>query len=269
MSRTFIVIAHARTGSTFICQQLGDLADARVYFELFHNDLEQTRRFLGENADPVWDRFQPLAAGNLRDYLADHPLDLLNFLSERTYPDEQIFKLFPNHLNPDNVRAVLEHSSGVLMLHRNLLHSFLSHEIAMQTQKWVNDNTSDHKVAFDTKRFTGYIRFITGFYARVETILNQAGIAHTDILYEDVLTHPERIETKLALALAGVGATLRTQRPDTAKLRRQDSRPLASEKVSNPDELLDFLARLGLGSANDGTIGLRTARFGEALAQLS
>lgn len=266
MSRTFILIAHARTGSTFICQKLGDLAEADVYFELFHNDLEQTRRFLGDNADAVWEKFEPLAGGNLRGYLAAHPLELLDFLDQRITQRDRIFKLFPNHLNSDNVQAVLEQSAGVMMLHRNLLHSFLSHEIAMQTQKWVNDNTSDQKVTFDPKRFAGYIRFITAFYNRVGMILEAKNIPHTDILYEDVITRPDLFEDTLAAALTEVGATLASTRTEGATLRRQDNRPLASAKVSNPDEMLGFLKALGLETANDGGTALHTSQFRNALS---
>ena len=163
----------------------------------------------------------------------------------------------------------MEQSAGVLILHRNLLHSFLSHEIAMQAQKWVNEDTSDQKVLFEPRRFTGYIRFVTGFYDRIETLLRDRRIPRTDILYEDILKHPEDIENRLSAALSRVGAELRSEPGKTAKLRRQDRRPMASDKVRNPDEMLSFLRGIGLETANDGTVAVLTSRFGEALRHAS
>jgi LPS sulfotransferase NodH len=265
MNRKFIVIAHARSGSTFVCQKIADLAQASVYFELFHNDIEQIRRFVEPDDEAVWAHFQPLSGGDLRGYFTRNPRALLDFLQARRNGRDQFFKLFPGQLKGTALNATFDGAAGVLILHRNLLHSFLSHEIALQTQQWVNADTSDKRIIFDPQKFSGYIRYIFGHYQKAEALLQERGVASADVHYEDLLIDPAAFEHSLASALQKIGAEPRAETPDTPKLRRQDARPMAADKVRNPDEMLHFLSEIGLENANDGTQRFKISEFSAAV----
>ena len=268
MNRIFPVIAHARSGSTLLCRQLEAVADGRVYMEIFHQNPDVIRNHLHDSADRLFARFAPLEGSALRERLAARPLDMLAALSDLDDGRDLFFKVFPGHLQAPQMREVLEHSAGVIVLHRNLLHSFISSRIARQIRKWTTVDTSGRKITFDPEDFIGHLRQVTGFYARVEADLRKADTPSSNVFYE-TLADPANGESTLRDALSGLPVALRVaatgaNRPD---LKRQDSRPRASDKVDNPGELLDFLESLGIAAADDGSIPLQVGVFREALAR--
>lgn len=267
MSRIFTVIAHARSGSTLLCRKLDERADGRVYLELFHRNLKTIFNHLTDSGAAVRDRFAPLDGPELRDHLASHPMDLLHLLSKLNGGRDIYFKVFPGHLARPQLREVLANSAGVILLHRNLLHSFLSNEIAQARRSWDNGDTSEEVVEFDPKRFAGNVRTVLSFYDEVEDLLAETGTPRTDILYETI-ADPDRADAAVTKALEAVGVTSAKQPPPKGKLNRQDTRRLASDKVSNPDEMLAMLDAIGLAEANDGDTPVGKPAFAAALRAL-
>ncbi|MCB1342350.1 MAG: hypothetical protein KDK24_15040 [Pseudooceanicola sp.] len=267
MSRIFTVIAHARSGSTLLCRKLDERAEGRVYLELFHRNLKTIFNHLADSGAAVRDRFAPLDGAELRDHLAAHPMALLHLLSELNGGRDIYFKVFPGHLARPQLQEVLANSAGAILLHRNLLHSFLSNEIAQARQKWTNDDTSKDTVAFDPKRFAGNVRTVLNFYDEMEELLTETGTPRTDILYETI-ADPDRADAAVTAALEALGVTSAKQPPPKGRLNRQDSRRLASDKVSNPDEMLALLDAIGLTRANDGDTPVAKPVFAAALKAL-
>lgn len=273
MSRTFTIIAHARSGSTLLCRKLALLSDGQVYLEIFHQNIRTIQNHLQDSAAAAFAHFQPLEGAALRDHLASHPIELLAFLSDQTPDTDQFFKLFPGHLKPPALRAVIGHSAGVILLQRNLLHSFISSRIARRIQKWTTVDTSAHKITFDADDFLTHLTQVTGFYTRARAIAARRGVPCADVSYE-LLADPDTGAAQLRAALGPLDITLRPEdrardrardQPDERRLRRQDNRPLATDKVDNPDDLRRFLDRLGLAAANDGRAALPVADFRAAL----
>jgi LPS sulfotransferase NodH len=265
MSRKFTIIAHARSGSTLLCRKLAELTEGRVFLEIFHHNLKAVRNHLGEDADTVCTHFLPLQDDALRDHLATHPLKLLDYLASLHPEKDLFFKIFPGHLQPPALNKVLGQSDGVIFLQRNLLHSFISSRIARRIQKWTTVDTSDQRITFEAQDFLQHLRQTTGFYTRAQNIAAKHGTPCVEITYEALARatsgDPELRAVLDTLSIPHGGGDA----PSDTKLRRQDSRPLASDKVDNPAEMLHFLEGLGLEQANDGLVSLALGDFTNAL----
>lgn len=136
VTKYFVVIAHARSGSTLLCRKLEQFAQAAVYLEIFHPRLEVIKRHLGEHAETICDRTPGTTDVEKRAFLATHPGEFIETLAAESPTPTLVFKIFPGHLKPPHLRQVIMNSAGVIMLHRNLLHSHISNKIAKEKKKW-------------------------------------------------------------------------------------------------------------------------------------
>lgn len=253
MKRKFIIIAHARSGSTLLCQKLDAVTDARVYLEIFHQNMQVIEHHLGSSKHEVLHRYRPLEGQELRQKLTEEPLSLLDYLAELN-PDQDIFcKIFPDHLKVEKLRQVIGESSGIISLQRNLLHSHLSNQIAQATNRWTNVDTSQHLVEFVPKDFIRHINHVAGFYEHAEACARKAGIPFIELAYETVASEGHSQPT-LQKVLDKLGISKQYTADPESPLKRQDKRKLASDKVSNPEMLLQALQELRLAEINDGQI---------------
>lgn len=251
MNRKFVVIAHARSGSTLLCQKLDTLTNARVYLEIFHQNMPVIEHHLGDSKAQVLEHYSPLEGQVLRQKLTAEPLNLLKYLTELN-PDKDLFyKIFPDHLKVPELQQVISESSGCISLQRNLLHSHLSNQIAQNTNHWANVDTSQHLVEFNPQDFIRHIRHVSAFYNHAESCAQQEGIPFIELAYEKVADE-SIVQPSLCQILEEFGVLTQDIPPPEVGLQRQDKRKLATDKVSNPELLLEVLHKLGLDEANNG-----------------
>ena len=267
MAQFYIVLAHARSGSTLLCEKLASLTSEHVYLEIFHHNIDVIKQHLKEDANAVLNRISEDHDQALRDRIAENPLQLLDAVSAVKGDSKSIFfKVFPGHLGPERLAQVLGQCSGTLILFRNLLHSFLSNQIATRNNKWANFDTSESLTRFDPEAFLVHVKSVSAFYKHAEGLVRATALSHAHIHYEE-LAKPGETDRVLTSALNRINVPV--IRNDAAPgIMRQDKRSLATDKVSNPDELLDYLRSLGLEEANDASTPLRPEQFMATLSSV-
>ena len=252
-NRFFVVVAHARSGSTLVCKTISDQFDGRVFLEIFHQELDVILDHLFELADPAVQHFEHIPRDQLREYLARNPTQLKNFLLEHAEGEDTFCKVFPGHLQLDALSDLLAETSGVVILHRNPLHSFISNQIASGTNKWRTVDTSGEKVSFSPSEFERYIRQMASFYESVGSILERHGTPRVDINYELFFSSNRVKQFVEQLAPLKLNSSI-GDGSFGEDLVRQDRRISASSKVSNPEELLNWLEEKKLIHVDDGTV---------------
>jgi LPS sulfotransferase NodH len=261
MNKYYVIIAHARSGSTLLCRKLEQYCQAKVHMEIFHQNLGVIRRYLGDQADAVLGKFPGDTDAEIRDYIATHPMELLDSVSASDEGGTFIIKVFPGHLKPEYLKQVIEGSSGVILLHRNLLHSYISNVIAREKKVWGGKDTSQDFVHFDSEEMLREVKPILNFYRMANTMLEAVpDIPRAEIIYEDLCV-PEQIEEKIREVMDICGILTRSGTEMGKNVSRQDRRTLATDKVDNPEELLAFLEDAGLSHANDGMTAVGKAEF--------
>jgi len=263
--RKFMIAAHPRSGSTLLCRALSDVVAGRVYLELFHFAPEVQARHLEDNLDATIDHFRPLEGEALREHLAEQPNELLDFLSSENQGADILFKLFPGHIGMAALHAMMSNLDGVLMLHRNLLHSFLSNKIARASQAWAGVDTSDQRVSFDETEFVEHVDYVISFYSSIISAAEEAGVPVKHLRYEDIVFSRDRsAQLQDVIKSLGLGQSAEPGHGEV-DLLKQDQRQLASDKVTNPDKLLACLAKLGLQDADNGDHAISFNEFQLAL----
>lgn len=264
MTRFFPIIAHARSGSTLLCNEVKKHASGAVLLEIFHQLPDVIERHLGRFSSDV---FATLGVDKttVRDYVVNNQLEYLEAIQGVTGRDEIIFKIFPFHLPRERIRPVLANAAGVIILRRNLLHSYISNKIASSSGRYVRSSTSKAKVAFDPGDFSTYVRSMYGFRRRAVAYLEARGdgVRHRMVDYES-LVDPQMRERAVAEGLAYVGAGVGATEP-ARPMVKQDSRRLASDKVENPQEMTEVLDYLGLAGADDGAFSPSEDDYRQAL----
>jgi len=242
------------------------MTDARVYLEIFHYHLTTIRDALGRDANLILEK-SDTPEDQQRSALALRPSIYLSRIKTLNRDRNFFFKVFDGHLPPASLETVIAQSRGVLVLSRNLVHSFISNEIATKKQTWGGLDTTGEFVEFDEKRFIQYCRKIIEFQSTAQKIALKQSVPIAKCTYEEISDPQEGQERVLAMAdVLGIA-----RKPDVQLEKipnRQDTRKLATAKVSNPSELLGCLQKLGIESANDGTQAIDLAKLLDALERI-
>lgn len=252
MKKPVLVVAHARSGSTYLSQLLGAFTAMRSYLELFHADPARMIAFLGEdwpivrhqlglNQDPAAVR---LAVANQPDLLVDCLASL--------HRDSTVsLKIFPPHLDSRQLALLIPRCQGLIVLRRNLLHTYISRNVALATGAWSGIDTSKYAIRFSPEHFERHAAWVAGFYAAADTVARAHGIPVTRIGYSTLCAavDPEPV-VRHALEAAGV-VDAGTFRQGHVSITRQDGRRSALDKVVNPDELRNYATAQGLSSLLD------------------
>jgi LPS sulfotransferase NodH len=252
MKKPLLVVAHSRSGSTYLCQLLAAFTRVRAYLEVFHADPERMVAFLGEDWPLVRERLglddDPAAA---RNAVCDQPDRLVGCLAA-IHPDATVsLKIFPPHLDARQLALLIPRCQGLVMLRRNLLHTYISRNIARATGAWSGIDTSKYAIRFTTEHFERHAARVARFYAAADSIARSHGIPVTWLDYSALCAAGD-LEPVVRHALEAAGVVdAGTFRLGQISITRQDERRSALDKVVNPDELKNYATARGLGSLLD------------------
>jgi hypothetical protein len=252
------VASYPRTGSSLLLHALNRYRITAL-LEIFHTNPAVARKHLA--ADTTLRSAPGFIDSYSRDTAIQSPSALLDAIAQiKKESSAIIFKVFPGHL-PENGLAEIITKSDTLLIHsRNRLHTYISDVIATRTGSWTRNSTSNQFIDFQQKSFKHYSRHIHNFLSSALglAIDNKTPIVFSS--YEALMeSSVEAAVGSLLRALLGSN-DLSTQTAGRLP-QRQDERLLASDKVSNPGELLAFLNEQDLIALNNGNVDVPFSRY--------
>lgn len=169
--------------------------------------------------------------------------------------DLAAFKIFPYHLNARQLATVIGQSEAVMLHNRNIVHAYISDEIATANGVYGGVDTTRQRAAFDLR---GFLAFMSGATEHLESARSEAAAQGIPILsfdHEQLSSVPD--PAKL------LAESLRMHLPDrsfevgdySSVPTRQDTRLSAIDKVTNPDFMREVLEIAGLTACLDSGCG--------------
>lgn len=247
MQPSIFIAGFPRSGSTFLCSLLRGFDGLRVYQEIFHFDIKVIEDHLFGDFPEIERRYAEAGAGDdIRSALVKNPSTYIAHLEAINPSKSLALKVFPDHLDEKALMSAMGAFDQVVLLRRNLLHSFISLEIAQRSGQWHGAQTKGQKIYFDARYFYRYVNRISTFWGQIKRIADQLKIPVVELDYEALvaLENPyDMIAEQLHLQSAP-GQTGQIT-------RKQDSRRLASDKIYNYSSFIGFLKRHRLDLFND------------------
>lgn len=222
----FTVFAEMRTGSNFLETNLNSFDGVTCHGEAFNP------HFIGY---PL----QEEILGVTQDERDENPMRLLELIKE---DDAGVsgFRYFHDH-DPRVLEHVLDDPTcAKIILTRNPLDSYVSWKIAQATGQWKLTHVQKRKDAradFDADEFAEQMEALQAFQVMLLNRLQTSGQTPFYLAYEDL----QSVEVMNGLA-QWLGVDDRLERL-TKSLKRQNPQAL-SEKVSNPEEMVEAVAQL-------------------------
>lgn len=245
--RTIVWIAIPRTGTNFLCSLVYHHPAIASYYEIFHPD--QFYAGYKTNVGGIIDyinrkyalNFSTAEDPQLIQWIHNNPAELIDTLLYFN-PERYIsFKLFPEHLDREAVKSTIIENRNIrkILVKRDLLTAYISHEIALQTYKWDNFDTSDIKISISVEKFTRWLNWAEAWYELFEEYDYLDERECSTINYEDIHAHQTNRD-KLAYIdrfLKNIGLEFQQYRlpsDDCIKImQKQDKRKNLIEKIIN------------------------------------
>lgn len=248
----FMIAAHARSGSTYLCQLIDNIVDINVYLEIFHFKLDIIKTHLDDHYDLVAKELDlPSNDKEARAKLVHSNKEYLQVL-KRLNPNKAIaFKVFPKHLPSHRLDEVIGGSKFIVVLRRNLLHSYISNTIANKLQNWGGVDTSQEKIYFSTCDFQKHVDVILEFYDSVSAFALKHNKKVMYLDHEKIVSLENPLELILPILDEGLNCKNKSNWTGIG-IKRQDKRESATDKVINVDEMLAFIANNKLSLLADG-----------------
>jgi LPS sulfotransferase NodH len=128
----------------------------------------------------------------------DDPMALIRFLQGIPSPKQSYFalKVFPEHLG-DSIEpfiAQIPRDAVVIVLwRRNLLEAYVSLQIALSTNHWMNvEVTAENAIQVDKTAFENYVASTTYFYHQIKTAFAKNNVTYTAFEYQTDLSEESR-----------------------------------------------------------------------------
>ena len=259
--RTIVWIAIPRTGTNFLCSLMYHHPAITSYYEIFHPD-----KFYGgyqTNVPGIIDYINKKYAFNfstdrdpqLIQWIHDHPAKLIDTLLYFNPENYISFKLFPAHLNREAIESTIIRNRTIrkVLVKRDLLAAYISHEIALKTNKWKDFDTSKAKISISVEKFIKWLNWAEAWYRLFEEH-NYIDKRECSIInYEDIHAHQTNID-KLSYIdrfLRNIGIEFpqeyRLPSNDYIKIMsKQDKRKNIAEKIINYQDFLQEIRDRGL-----------------------
>jgi LPS sulfotransferase NodH len=252
MCNQFFIAAHPRSGSTYLCRLLAQFEQIYVLLEIFHTNPDVIKQHLKGTFPKV---IQKLGLSEndefIRKEIITRNVQYTKILSDLNPHKTIVYKVFPGHLPQKHLKEQIENSKLVLLLKRNLLHSYISDVIATASQKWGGIDTTSKLATFSRQEFIQHITRTQRFHTNVENLAKMQGKKMIVINYEDLIKSKNPY-IYLSDLLAG---SLKLTSPITNNTffnTLQDKRELARTKVANPVAMDKCLNSIGLSMLDNG-----------------
>jgi hypothetical protein len=253
------VISYPRSGSTLLLQAL-DSYNITALLEIYHTNPLVAIQHLAR------DQSLQSTTGFIESYdreaATKDPVALIKAIAQ-IKPDSGalMFKIFPGHLPAGGITKIIARSDMILIHTRNRLHSFISDLIATRLSSWTRTRTDTHFVDFHPDSFIFYSKRIHDFLTSVieMAIDSKTPIAFSS--YEKLIKPSDRLSSIHAIAALTLGSKDIAPTSSSMLPRRQDNRLLASQKTTNPHQLLAFLAEHNLLTLDNGTFDIQFSHY--------
>ena len=181
MKTDFIIVGNGRTGSTYLTELMDSHPDILCLPEIiephFHDCAEiWESRFNGVKIveDPVENYC------SLRNYAHQNNIHFgFKFLFQNEKYLEKRGSRFANALYHD--RSITK-----IVVHRNLLETYISNETGLITNKWAYKDTSHVKIGFDYKRYSEYCNTRLQYYFKLYNIFGATNQRPIVVNYESI-----------------------------------------------------------------------------------
>ncbi len=244
-------------------RELENNYNVRTFYEIFHmNEAiihEHLELGFGSQKNKE-DNFIHLGfpLSGIRDFALNDPARYLDGISSMSVENNFVFKIFPNHLkNKEQINSVLSTVDHVVFLLRNPFHSYISNKISTQTGIYANASTGGKKVVFDEVEFVWWNNHIFDFFESVKAALLNFNVNVSFSTYEGFFYLDGKKNFIESLGLKSRDVNMMFQ----PSLKQQDSRNLASLKVSNPSSLLKFMDVHNMQHLDDVTVPIKVGDF--------
>jgi len=268
-SKTILIAAHARSGSTYLCHLLRNIVGIKVYLELFHFHLQQIEEHLDGDYSAVAEAMSLTGdSSEMRSQLVRGHSDYIKTLKGINPGKTIAFKVFPKHLPEPHLNGTIGQADSIVVLRRNLLQSYISNVIANDLKRWGGVDTSQQKIKFSSTDFIKHVEEITGFYDSVEACAKEQAVNVARFDYEQLAA----AANPFTLICSELSDSLKcdvTGDYEGVKISRQDKRTKATQKVSNDTEMLDFLSSYGLEKLIDVGASCPDSDYRSLLQRLS
>jgi hypothetical protein len=103
-------------------------------------------------------------------------------------------KVFPDHLEPDALAALLDgYRPRVIVLRRMLLFSYISYRKAMQTRVWFQGDNTEAPLHMSDDDVARYVSAADAWFARVGALCEQNALQPLGLTYESLLEHGDGV----------------------------------------------------------------------------
>jgi hypothetical protein len=220
----FVILADMRTGSNFLEANLNDFPGINCHGELFNP------HFIGGPKAADFDGI------TMQQRLSD-PQALLERI--KSYPDGlHGFRFFSDHDPRVLPTCLSDRRCAKIILTRNPVDSYVSREIARQTDQWrLGDmrRARSAKITFEPEQFAEHLARQQGFQAKLHRALQTSGQTAFHIDYEDIS------DIDIVNGLARFLGVSDAKKKISGETKKQNPQSL-EEKVLNFQQMQDALA---------------------------
>jgi hypothetical protein len=255
--KLFLLVSHPRSGSTFAADIIATLKNFSCVMEPFHQDepvvIGHIKDAFGSNGQAYLAN-NAQVSGQLNTYCHSQIERYTDDLLALSSTPNLLLKFFPGHLSREGFTRLLNKASGVIFLTRNVVHSYISNEIAKSTTVYAGQDTSAIKPRFNQDGFVWWNNYVCDFMQLAKKIVFAHHKPNISLYYEDLLLseNPQDcIVEQLEYFFDDLQVT-----PRPIRVNRQDVRMMATDKVANADEMLHFLTVNKLDYLNDVRVSL-------------
>jgi len=217
---SFIMLGAMRSGSNLLEKFLNQYDGLVCHGELFHKSfigVQGCQNYLGISMD---DR-------------NEDPQRLLDAVRANNPQKITGFRFFQDHHTPVMESALNDPLCAKIILTRDPLESFVSLQIALETQQWLVSDVAHRKeiqIHFDLEAYAAYQKYRTAFYDQIYRALDLSEQPYFEIDYT-MLTEVDNINRLAAFIGDRAGKTALNE-----PIKRQNPGALAS-KISNIEEV--------------------------------
>jgi hypothetical protein len=253
------VISYPRSGSTLLLQAL-DSYNITALLEIYHTNPLVAVKHLARDQSLL--STTDFIESYSRETATKDPVALINAIAQiKPESGALMFKIFPGHLPDQGITQIMSRSDMVLIHTRNRLHSFISDLIATRLGSWTRTRTDTHFVDFQPDSFIFYSRRIHNFLTSVVEMAIDSKTPIAFSSYEKLIKPSDRLSSIHAIAAITLDSKDIAPSTSGSLPRRQDNRLLASQKTTNPRQLLAFLAKHNMLTLDNGTSDIQFSQY--------
>jgi LPS sulfotransferase NodH len=244
-----LILAHSRSGSTFLVDLVRGMAGVASLSEFFHRNPNPPIADFSEEALAPYGSHAALAEAAIVD-----PLATLAFRDKVDGVSLFVVKVLGQQLRDDRARRILiDNAIGVVVLRRNPFSAWVSRALVDQSKTWANAGTDQFEVTYDEEFFLTFARRYSTQIHEFRRIVTESGKPFVSLTYSDVvaLGAPANLWKSLRTAMPLL-PDLRANPEWVPRIFRQDER-LPIDRISNRSFAIASLERLGLGYLVENT----------------